>query len=743
MTADSQNFNATASSNPLINPPALPYGAFAFDKVELEHLAPALEYALAEAQKEIDAIKNNPEAPSFENTIEALEFSGEALGRVLTVFGVLGSNNSSDEIRALEPEFDAKTSAFGSAVSMDDVLFARIKAVYDAKDTLGLDPEQMMLLEKTYKSRVRSGALLDDAGKARMKEINSELARLTTTYKQNTLRHSGSYERITTLEELPGVPERTLKVLKAAAENAVKAAEKNRDRTQIAFETMETIDPRSFKTPQIASDLVATARRAAEAAQKHFLERQAALDGKYLIRLQPPPTEILVYCENRDLRKELSEASSKIGDVAPYDNSQITLDIVKLRHEKAQLLGFENHAAFILADRMAGSQQTVMDFLHKNLAAYKPEGEAYFNSVKEYAAKQGHTDFQPWDFGFYSKKLQKELFDFDTEKLRPYFELSRVFDGFRAHIEKLFGVEMVEATDKYPVYRDDAKVYEVRDQQTGETRALFYADYFAEAGVKRGGAWMNNLRDAGLDKNGNQQIPIVTNSCNYQKPPEGEPCLLSMDDVRTLYHEGGHGFHGALGRGKYPSLTGTNVKWDFVELPSQLQENWMSEKEVLDTFAVHYKEDTAFPAEYLAKLEEMKHYGSAYFGLRQTALGLTDMLWHTQDPADIASVDQIEDQVHALTSFWPERTSTMSTNFGHLFSDPVGYSSGYYSYKWAEVLEADVFEEFKKNGLYHPETAKRLRETIYEQGGTAEPMDIFKAMMGREPDTGACCAAKG
>lgn len=741
MTADATTFNAASSSNPLINPPALPYGAPAFDTIKLEHLEPALDWAIAQAQKEVDAIKNNPAPASFANTIEALEFAGDDMNRVSAAFGVLVSNKSSDEIRALEPAFDAKTTAFGSSVSMDDALFARIKAVYDQKDSLGLDAEQMMLLEKTYKSRVRSGALLAPADKKRLEDINAELAQLTTRYAQNVLKHSASYERIATAEELAGLPDRALKLYKGGADKAIETAQKNAERKKVALETLQSLSPLSFKTPQIASDIVATARREAEAAQENFTKRKAALEGKYLLKLSNSG-DVMTYGENRALREELAKASLKTAREAPYDNAPLVLQIVALRDEKAKLLGFESHAAFVLADRMAGSPQVVMDFLQKNLDSYKPGAEAYFKSVKDYAAAQGLTDFKPHDFGFYSKKLQKELFDFDTEKLRPYFELGRVFDGFRAHIEKLFGVEMVDCTGKYPAYRDDAQVYEVRDQATGEVRALFYTDYFAEDGVKRGGAWMNSLRDAGLDKNGQHRIPIITNSCNYPKPPEGEPCLLSMGDVDTLFHEGGHGFHGALARGRYPSLTGTNVKWDFVELPSQLQENWVSEKEVLDSFATHYKDGTPFPDEYFAKLEQMKNYGAAYFGLRQVSLGLTDMLWHTQDPASL-SVDGVEDQVHALTSFWPTRTSTLSTNFGHLFSSPIGYSSGYYSYKWAEVLDADVFEEFKKNGLYDPATSKRLRETIYEQGGTRPPMDIFKSMMGREPDVGALLRREG
>lgn len=698
--AGAQSFNASASDNPLINPPALPYGIPAFDKIKPEHLEPALNWAIDITKAEIDAVKNNPEAPSFENTIEALERAGNDLERISNVFQTLVNNNTNDAIRALEKVFVAKTTPLYGAIAMDDVLFARVKSLYDAKDTLGLDPEQMMLLENTYKRRVRAGALLAPTEKIRLESINLELANLTTQYGQNVLKHTASYERIATKEELKGVPERALSAYKAAAEKAEKVA-------------------------GISA------------------ERMAALKGNYLIRLQPPPTDILVYGENRALREEISKAMGNIGKEAPYDNRPIILNIVALRHEKAQLLGFQNHADFTLSDRMAGSQKTVEDFLSKNLNAYKPGAEAFFNEVKAFALASGLSDFQPHDFGFYSKKLQEQKFNFNTEDLRPYFEINRVFDGFRNHIEKLFGVEMVDQTAQYPTYRDDAKVYDVRDKETGEILAVFYADYYADAETKRGGAWMSDLRNRMRDRHGVDHIPLVTNSCNYQKPTSDQPALLSLSEVRTLFHEGGHGFHGALARGRYASLNGTSVKWDFVELPSQLQENWIAEKDVLDSFARHYKTGAAIPPEYIKKIEEMATYGAGFGGLRQTSLGLLDMLWHTKDPATIISIEQIEDEIHALTSFWPTRTSTFSTNFGHLFKSPVGYSAGYYSYKWSEVLEADVFEEFKAKGLYDPETAKRLRQTIYEKGGTMPPMEIFKAMMGREPQQEALLRREG
>ncbi len=701
MTKRPQNFNDSAAENPLINPPALSYGATAFDKIKTEHLEPALDWAMAKFLDEIEAIKNNQDAPSFENTIEALETAGEDLSRVVSAFHTLASNNADDEIRALEDVFDAKLTPVSSDIAMDEVLFTRIKSVYDAKDKLSLDTEQTTLLDKMYKDRVRSGALLGPQDKARLKTINTEMAQLTTKFSQNVVKHTAAFERIATKQELEGVPERALKAYKAAAEAAANADG-------------------------------ATA------------ERKAALQDKYLIRLQPHPGEIMTHCKNRALRQEINEASGKIGREAPYDNSDIVMKVVALRHEKAQLLGYKNHADFVLSERMAGSPKAVEDFLSKNLNAYKPKAKEYFESVRDFALASGEiSDFQPYDFAYYDRQLEEKTFSFDTEKLRPYFELNKVFEGFRQHIEKLFNVEMTDCSDDYPAYRDDAKVYEVKDKKSGEILALFYTDYYADAETKRGGAWMNQLRQRCLDKNGVDQIPLITNSCNYQKPTKDQPTLLSLGEVTTLFHEGGHGFHGALGKGRYGSLTGTSVKWDFVELPSQLQENWVTQKEVLDTFAHHYETGAPIPQEYIDKIHEMETYGAAYMGLRQTMLGLLDMLWHNSDPATIKSVDQVEDKVHKQTSFWAKRNGTMSTRFGHLFSDGIGYSAGYYSYKWAEVLDADVFEEFKRKGLYDPATAKRLRETIYEKGGTEDPMGLFKKMMGRAPDPDALFRREG
>lgn len=745
MAKKNASFNASASSNALINPPSLPYDAPAFDKIKTADLMPAIEWALQKMLDEIEAIKTNDDLPTFENTIEALEHAGSDYKRVSAVFGTLGSVNTNDEIRALEVVVDEKTTPIFSDLSMDEALFERIKTVYDAKDTLKLDPEQAKLLDNAYHGRVRSGALLKPEQKSRLKEINEELTAKTTKYAQNTVKATAAYERIADKDELKGVPERALKSYRAAAEEAIKAAEKTVIKAQGALESVLAMDEGNFKSKKAYNAEVEKAETAVKQTAAAYKERKTSLEGKFLIGMQPAPLEILSHCENRDLRKEISDAMDVIACEGEFDNRQLVMDIIKLRHEKAQLLGYENHADFILSDRMAGSQQAVENFLDNNLNAYRPAAKEFFSEVKAYAELVSPgIDFDAHDFGFYSRKLKEERYSFDSEVLRPYFEVNNVLSGVFGIAETLFDIEFVDKTEDYPAYRDDAQVFEIKDKNTGEVKALFYADYFADAKAKRGGAWMNPFRDRMLDKFGNDTIPIVTNSCNFQKPSEDQPSLLSFREAETVAHELGHGLHGALAEGKYASLNGTNVKWDFVELPSQLMENWLSEPEVLKSFAKHHETGEPIPDEYITKLKEMETYGSTFMGLGQTRYGLLDMMWHTTNPDDIESPEKLEAVIYEKTSFFPAPAKgSRSASFGHLFSSPGGYSAGYYSCKWAEVLEADVYEEFKKNGLYDAETAQRLKETIFSQGGKIDPMELFKQMMGREPNPDALFRREG
>jgi len=673
--------------NPLINPPKLPHGAPPLDQVKPEHYLPALKQGIEEARAEIAAIKNNKTPATFENTIEALEFSGRLLDRTLTIFGNISAANSNEEMRKIEQELNVLAVQFGSEKMMDADLFKRVKEVYDQRDSLNLQGEKKVLLEETYKAFVRSGALLDDAQKQRLREIKEEMSKLRTTYKNNVLASTeASVKVVDTLEELKGIPQ----------------------------------------------DEIDDFRRAAE---------EAGLKGKYLIKMSPPPTTVMTHAENRALREDVSRTLSNIAYKDKYDNCDVVMQIAKLRHEAAQIMGYNTHAEFVLSDRMAKDPKTVEDFLAKNKEGYRPAAEAYLQKVKDYAKKEDSiTDLKPWDVAYYGRKLKEETFNVNLREVQEHLDLEKVLDGLRTHAEKLFNIKMTETKDKYPVYHEDVKVYEVTDAKSGEMIGLFYADYYARPGAKRSGAWMNTFRNRGLE-DGENKFSIVTNVCNFRKPTEDNPTLLTIDQLRTVFHEFGHGLHALLAKGDYPSLTGTNVKWDFVELPSQLQENWAKEKEVLDTFATHYKKKTPLPADLIQKINDLENFDAGYMGLRQTFFGMLDMKWHNNDPKNIKSVEQLEDDL--IRDVWLfERTGgPMSTSFGHIFSG--GYSAGYYSYKWAEVLEADMFEEFVEKGLYDRETGDRLRNTIYAQGGTRDPMEIYKEAKGREPDPNALFRREG
>lgn len=675
-------------TNPLLKPPTLPYDAPPLAEVKVAHFVPALEKAIEEAKAEIDVIKFKNTPPTFENTVEALEFAGQKMGRVAGIFSNLSSAASSDDMRAMEADFETACVKHGNDVMMDDMLFDRVKAVYDARAILTLTDEQKMLLENTYKRFVRSGALLDVSQKQKLRDINERLAKLGVDYANNTVKATKEYKKVISDEkELAGLPERA----------------KNNYR-------------------QCAEDV--------------------GMSGKWMIPLSPPPADVLEYAENRALRQEIRQAMSSIAYGGAYDNRDITLEIVRLRHERAQLLGYPTHAAFVLDERMAKTPKEVIDFLEKNGKTYRPEAEKFVQQIKDYAQKtDGITNFKPWDLAYYWRKLQEETFKLDTEELRPYFDLEKVLDGARIHAQKLFGIEMTEVKGKYPVYHPDVKVYEVRDQKTGEMIGLFYADYYARAGAKQAGAWMNTFRNRGME-NGENKFPFVANTCNFDKPTKDQPTLLSVDEVRTVFHEFGHGLHALLAQGRYQSMTGTNVKWDFVELPSQLMENWVEQKEVLDSFAAHYKTAKKLPDALIQKIKDMSNFGAGYSGLRQTLLGMLDMAWHNTDPANIKSLEALEDSVVAKYALFPrEPDGSISTSFKHIFSG--GYSAGYYSYKWAEVLEADVFEVFKRKGLYDAASGQKLRDTIYSKGGTVDPAVLFRQMMGRDPDPNALFRREG
>lgn len=676
-----------ANDNPLLSPSPLPHGAPPLDKVRTEHFLPALKAAIATARANVAHIRDNTDAPTFENTIEALEFSNHNLSRVSLIFSSISGANSNDEIRAMESEFEVEGVKFGNDVMMDAALFARVKTVYDGRAKLNLTGEQAELLEQTYKGFIRNGALLDAPDQKEFRVLSEKLSELGTKFENNTVEATQAYKKVIDDEkDLAGLPWRVKNVYKDKAE-------------------------------------------------------KAGLKGKWLILMSPPPMDIFEYSENRALREEIYRARTTLAYDGQYDNRPIVLEMVKLRQRKAELLGYPNYAAFILEERMAKTPHAVMTFLEDNRKVYRPAAEEFLQQIRDFALKtDGLIDLKPWDSAFYRQKLQKETFDFDPEELRPYLDLEKVLDGVRIHAEKLFNISLTETKGKYPVYDADVKVYEVTDKKTGEMIGLFYADYYARLGAKRNGAWMSTFRNRGLE-NGENKFAFVTNTCNFEKPTADQPTLLSMDEVRTVFHEFGHGLHALLAQGDYSSLNGTNVKWDFVELPSQVQENWAKEKEVLDSFTAHHKTGAPLPPELIKKLNDVETFGSGFDGLRQTFMALLDMTWHTTDPATIKSVEDIEDAVIAQAALFPRESGAISTSFGHLFAG--GYAAGYYSYKWAEVLEADIFEEFKKKGLYDQKTAERLRDTVYSKGGTVDPMELFKSMMGREPDPNALYRREG
>lgn len=681
----------TLRDNPLVNPPDLPYGAPAFDRIKIEHFMPALDWALAKAREEIEVIKTNDDLPTFENTIEALTFAGVDLGRVSAVINTFTGVKGTDTLRDLEPEIDSKLSSFGSDVSLDEVLFERVRAVYDARAGLGLTSEQSVLLEKTYKGYARNGALLDTAGKDRLRIIDEKLSQLSTTYGNNVTKAIAAYQRwVTDESELAGIPDT--------------------DKARFA--------------------------KAAEKAGK---------PGQWLIKLSPPPTVIAEYAQNRALRQEIAAAQASVAYGGEFDNRPVIKDILALKYERAQMLGYPHHASFVLAERMAKDPQTVDLFLRQNLTTYKPAAQKFLDDVRAFAEQtDGLKDLQPWDVGYYARLMKEKTYQVDMEEIKQYFPLDRVLNGLRAHAEKFFNVEMRDVSDRYPVIHEGTKVYEIFDRAEQRTRGVFYADYFArneqdDGGDKRGGAWMNDLRARGT-VNGRDVIPLVTNDCNYPKPAGGKPTLLDLDQVRTIFHEFGHGVHALMAEGRYQSLNGTNVKWDFVELPSQFQENYVLEPEVLQTISGHWQTGTSLPADAIAKIREMDNFGVALFGLRQTFLGLLDQKYYTTDPAQISSPEELEDSVLTETSLFPRTAGLMSTRFSHIFGG--GYSAGYYSYKWAEVLDADAFEKFRDEGLYNRAACAAFR-TLLSKGGTEDPAHLYRAFRGRDPDPAALFRREG
>lgn len=675
------------TQNPLMNPPTLPHGAPPLDQIRNEHFLPAIRWGIAKAKESVEAIKTADTPATFETVIEALEFAGDDLSRISAIFSNLCASNSSNELREIEEIADVEMANYHSDISLDERLFARVKAVYDSCDRKKLTPEQRMLLDESYKGFVRSGALLCQEDKAKMRALNERLSQVTTQFANNTVKATEAYKRtIDDVAELAGVPERAKQLYKRLAE-------------------------------------------------------EAGLAGKYLVTLEPYPVDIMTHCSNRAMREELYRAQATRCFKDNHDNLGLIMEMLDLRFQRANLLGFDTYADFVLDDRMAENVNTVSSFLEANLAIYKPAAEKELANIRALSTEMDKlTELKPWDIAYYSRILKEKTFKLELETLRPYFDLERVLEGVRHHTERLFGIEMrEETTGRYPVYHPDVKTYEIFDTETGELIGLFYADYYARPGAKRSGAWMNSFRDRSV-RHGQTDIPIIINNCNFPKPTASLPTLLSLDDVETVFHEFGHALHALLATGQYPSLAGPNVKWDFVELPSQVQERWITQKEVLDTFARHHETGELIPAALVQTIQDMQNFAAGLFGLTQTFYSLLDMAYYACNPVTIKDPETLEAQIAERATLIKREAGLMSTTFNHIFSG--GYGAGYYSYKWAEVLDADVFSAFKHRGLYDPELCKRLRR-LYAKGGTEPPMNIFVEMMGRKPDPTALFRLSG
>ncbi|MBW8243484.1 M3 family metallopeptidase [Muricauda oceani] len=656
-----------------------------FSKIKNEHFKPAFLQAIEDTKKEIDDIVNNPEAPTFENTLEALDFSGQQLDRISSIFFNLNSAETNEEIQKIAQEVSPILSEFSNDITLNEGLFARVKAVYEQRDSLDLTTEQKTLLEKKYKNFSRNGANLKEENKKRLREIDAELSKLKLTFGENVLAETNKYEMLLTDEkDVAGLPEGTKEAAAQLAESKDKKG--------------------------------------------------------WLITLDYPSyIPFMKYAKSRELRKELSMAfGSKGFHNDELDNQENVKRIVNLRHERANLLGYETHADFVLEERMAETPEKVKDFLNELLDKAKPAAEREFAELEAYAKELDNIDrLEKWDSAYYSEKLKQKLFNLDDEKLKPYFKLENVINGVFKVAEKLFGLTFKEV-DNVDKYHPEVKTFEVYENDN--FISLFYADFHPRPG-KRGGAWMTSYKPQYI-LNGKNSRPHISNVCNFTKPTSSKPSLLTFNEVTTLFHEFGHALHGMLANTTYPSLSGTSVYWDFVELPSQVMENWCYEKEALELFAHHYETGELIPMELVEKIKESATFQEGMATVRQLSFGLLDMAWHGKNPSGIKDVKSYEEAAFESTNLFPETPETcMSTSFAHIFQG--GYSSGYYSYKWAEVLDADAFAYFKENGIFSKTVADKFKENVLSKGGTENPMDLYIKFRGAEPNVNALLERAG
>lgn len=677
------------AQNPFFEKYNTPYGTVPFNLIKNEHFEPAIKEGIQQQQQEIESIINNTEKPTFENTIIPFEKSGGLLDRVVTVFSNLRSAETNDELQAIAQNVIPLLSDHSNNISLNKDLFKRIATVYQEKEHLNLNLEEEKLLENTYDSFVRSGANLKGKEKERYREITKQLSILSLQFSENNLKETNDYQFvITDKDQLKGLPSN---IIDAAAETA----------------------------------------------------KEKGIEG-WVFTLQAPSYR--PFMENsacRELREDLYRAYNTI---CTHDNGQnnepIVREIANLNLELANLLGYPNYAAYRLEKRMADNSENVYNLLNQLLKAYKPTALQEVSEVEHFAFKEQNTNFvlMPWDWSYYANKLKKEKFDLNDEMLRPYFELSKVKSGVFGLATKLYGTTFKE-NKNIPVYHPDVYAYEVYDKD-GSFLAVLYTDFHPREG-KRAGAWMSSFKGQWIDLDTQENSrPHITLVMNFTKPTANQPALLTFDEVNTFLHEFGHALHGMFANSTFESLSGTSVYRDFVELPSQLMENFATTKEFLSTFATHYKTGKLIPDELIQKIIDSSNFNVAYACLRQLSFGFLDMAWYTLEEPYNGDVKTFEKEAWVETQLLPElEEACMSVQFSHIFAG--GYAAGYYGYKWSEVLDADAFSLFKEKGIFNQEVAESFRTNILSKGGTEHPMILYKRFRGQEPTIDALLIRNG
>lgn len=670
-------------SNPLIESP-VPF--IPFDKIKATDFLPALNYYRKLADERLQKIRENKEQPTFDNTILGIETAAEELSEVTSAYYVLFAAEATVDIQKIAGEVASFLADFSSDLFLDSILFDRVKQVYDNQekgDYLVDNSEKKRLLELTYRNYKRNGALLSEEKKQELRSLDNELSKLSPIFSENVLKATNEFSlHITDQAEVEGLPESLLSQSSERATHNKKSG--------------------------------------------------------WIFTLQYPDyMPFMTYCRVRELREKMYRAFRSRGLAKDTDNRPIIKELLSLKYKRAQLLGYETYADYVLEERMAGDRKTVIDFLDGLLSPVLPAAKKELTELSEFAASKGCTDLQPWDLRFYSEQLKKEKYDFDQESLRAYFPLAKVISGLFDVAQRLYGIRL-EERNNIPVYHSEVRVFEVVDSHG--SIGYFYMDLFPRE-TKKAGAWMNSIREQGLfqDKVGRPHVGIV---CNFTKPSKSHPSLLTLDEVRTLFHEFGHALHGLLSSVTYRSLAGTNVYWDFVELPSQIMENWSKERVVLDMFARHFETNEPIPADLLVRLKKAETFQAGIAFLTQLNYANLDMAYYTKCPTDIDDIEEFEEAVTNPTTLLKDPVGTcISTGFSHIFAG--GYSAGYYSYKWAEVLEADAFDLFREEGVFDERIATSFRKNILERGNTEHPMELFKRFRGRAPDVQALLRRDG